>query len=68
MLLENAVCSAIMERSINGFWSFIQADEQTTPRKRTFRKFTYRGIDLEQLLDLSSEQVISDMIPNNAEK
>ncbi|KAF1804360.1 putative ribosomal protein S15 [Mucor lusitanicus] len=32
------------------------ADEQTTPRKRTFRKFTYRGIDLEQLLDLSSEQ------------
>ncbi|GAA5813770.1 hypothetical protein MFLAVUS_007257 [Mucor flavus] len=32
------------------------ADEQTTPRKRTFRKFTYRGIDLDQLLDLSSEQ------------
>ncbi|OBZ88724.1 40S ribosomal protein S15, partial [Choanephora cucurbitarum] len=33
----------------------LSADEQT-PRKRTFRKFTYRGIDLEQLLDLSSEQ------------
>ncbi|KAG2205974.1 hypothetical protein INT47_005292 [Mucor saturninus] len=32
------------------------ADEQTTPRKRTFRKFTYRGIDLDALLDLSSEQ------------
>ncbi|KAI9486155.1 MAG: ribosomal protein S19-domain-containing protein [Benjaminiella poitrasii] len=32
------------------------ADEQATQRKRTFRKFTYRGIDLEQLLDLSSEQ------------
>ncbi|KAI9317490.1 ribosomal protein S19-domain-containing protein [Dichotomocladium elegans] len=30
--------------------------EQTTQRKRTFRKFTYRGIDLDQLLDLSSEQ------------
>ncbi|KAF1803383.1 ribosomal protein S19-domain-containing protein [Mucor lusitanicus] len=36
--------------------AFLPADEQTTPRKRTFRKFTYRGIDLEQLLDLSSEQ------------
>ncbi|CAO3609140.1 unnamed protein product [Cunninghamella echinulata] len=26
------------------------------PRKRTFRKFSYRGVDLDQLLDLSSEQ------------
>ncbi|KAI9502918.1 ribosomal protein S15 [Coemansia spiralis] len=25
-------------------------------RKRTFRKFSYRGVDLEQLLDVSSEQ------------
>ncbi|CEP15156.1 hypothetical protein [Parasitella parasitica] len=40
----------------NGANSTMQADEQTTPRKRTFRKFTYRGIDLDQLLDLSSEQ------------
>ncbi|KAI7858333.1 40S ribosomal protein S15 [Circinella umbellata] len=30
--------------------------EQQTSRKRTFRKFTYRGVDLDQLLDLSSEQ------------
>ncbi|KAF3086646.1 ribosomal protein S15 [Orbilia oligospora] len=26
-------------------------------RKRAFRKFSYRGIDLEQLLDLTSEQL-----------
>ena len=35
------------------------ADAITTEikRKRAFRKFTYRGIDLDQLLDLSSEQL-----------
>merc|ERR1711974_233214 len=27
-------------------------------KKRTFRKFTYRGIDLEKLLDLTSEQLV----------
>merc|ERR1712137_1079227 len=30
--------------------------DQQSSRKRTFRKFTYRGVELEQLLDLSSEQ------------
>ncbi|KAI9490239.1 ribosomal protein S19-domain-containing protein [Zychaea mexicana] len=44
------------------FWQrigkpLVEADQQqTTQRKRTFRKFTYRGVDLDQLLDLSSEQ------------
>ncbi|OAJ41105.1 hypothetical protein BDEG_24751 [Batrachochytrium dendrobatidis JEL423] len=28
-------------------------------KKRSFRKFSYRGVDLEQLLDLSSEQPLS---------
>ncbi|KAL0073707.1 putative ribosomal protein S15 [Phycomyces blakesleeanus] len=37
----------------------ITKQEQTNLRKRTFRKFTYRGIDLEQLLDLSSEQFMA---------
>ncbi|KAJ3039213.1 ribosomal protein S15 [Rhizophlyctis rosea] len=27
-------------------------------RQRTFRKFAYRGVDLDQLLDLSSEQLM----------
>ncbi|KAI8851441.1 ribosomal protein S19-domain-containing protein [Chytridium lagenaria] len=26
--------------------------------KRTFKKYTYRGVDLEQLLDMSSEQLV----------
>ena len=27
-------------------------------KKRTFRKFTYCGVDLEQLLDMSYEQLV----------
>ncbi|CAF1678144.1 unnamed protein product, partial [Adineta ricciae] len=27
-------------------------------KKRTFRKFTYRGVDLDQLLDLNTEQLM----------
>merc|ERR1711976_273974 len=27
-------------------------------KKRTFRKYTYRGVDLDQLLDLSHEQLM----------
>lgn len=39
------------------------ADVATTaPRKRTFRKFSYRGVDLDALLDLSSEQLM-ELVP-----
>merc|ERR1712237_73934 len=27
-------------------------------KKRTFRKFTYRGVDLDQLLDMNNEQLV----------
>ena len=27
-------------------------------KKRTFRKFTYRGVDLEQLLDLNTDELV----------
>ncbi|KAJ2704748.1 ribosomal protein S15 [Coemansia sp. IMI 203386] len=30
--------------------------DATAHKKRTFRKFSYRGVDLEQLLDISSEE------------
>ncbi|KAJ1825624.1 ribosomal protein S15, partial [Coemansia sp. RSA 2708] len=30
--------------------------DTTTHRRRTFRKFTFRGVDLEQLLDVPSEE------------
>nr|CAB3265752.1 40S ribosomal protein S15-like [Phallusia mammillata] len=28
------------------------------PKRRTFRKFSYRGVDLDQLLDMSREQLM----------
>merc|ERR1712001_157735 len=37
------------------------ADEQDAAelkKKRTFRKFTYRGVDLDQLLDMNNEQLM----------
>jgi hypothetical protein len=37
------------------------AEEQAAlelKKKRTFRKFTYRGIDLDNLLDLTPEQLV----------
>lgn len=50
-----------MKKTVNAnqrLYFYLQADQEQTPQKRrTFRKFSYRGVDLEQLLDLSSEQV-----------
>ncbi|KAJ3208836.1 ribosomal protein S15 [Entophlyctis luteolus] len=34
-----------------------EIDAETLKKNRSFRKFSYRGVDLEQLLDLSSEQL-----------
>lgn len=31
--------------------------EEHVRKKRTFRKFTYRGVDLDQLLDMPNEQL-----------
>ena len=28
------------------------------PKRRTFRKFTFRGIDLEQLLDMNTDELV----------
>lgn len=33
------------------------APEEQVRKKRTFRKFTYRGVDLDQLLDMPNEQL-----------
>ncbi|KAG5315828.1 RS15 protein, partial [Acromyrmex charruanus] len=38
----------------------LQADE-TQKKKRTFRKFTFRGVDLDQLLDMPNEQLMDLM-------
>ncbi|XP_044541276.1 LOW QUALITY PROTEIN: 40S ribosomal protein S15 [Gracilinanus agilis] len=45
----------------NGSGLFLRADkmaEVEQKKKRTFRKFTYRGVDLDQLLDMSYEQLM----------
>merc|ERR1711872_780466 len=34
------------------------ADAAEMKKKRTFRKFTYRGVDLDQLLDFNQEQLM----------
>ena len=41
------------------------ADDQAAAdlkKKRTFRKFTYRGVDLDQLLDMNNEQLM-ELLP-----
>ena len=37
------------------------------PKRRTFRKFTYRGVDLEQLLDLGTEELV-ELLPARARR
>ncbi|CAG8762372.1 30728_t:CDS:2 [Gigaspora margarita] len=47
-----------------------QADEEVSTevkKKRTFKKFSYRGIDLDQLLDLNSEQ-LTDLVHARARR
>ncbi|XP_037400996.1 40S ribosomal protein S15 isoform X1 [Pygocentrus nattereri] len=39
------------------YYSYCTADVEQK-KKRTFRKFTYRGVDLDQLLDMSYEQLM----------
>ena len=33
------------------------SESEAPKRKRTFRKFSYRGVDLDQLLELSTDSV-----------
>ncbi|KAL3223654.1 hypothetical protein MRX96_027240 [Rhipicephalus microplus] len=35
--------------------------QELAKKKRTFRKYTYRGVDLDQLLDMSSTQLMELM-------
>ena len=49
----------------------MQADDEEAAalelkKKRTFRKFTYRGIDLDNLLDLTPEQLVCLRAPRAA--
>ncbi|XP_076336337.1 ribosomal protein S15 [Tachypleus tridentatus] len=35
-----------------------EGEQVEVKKKRTFRKYTYRGVDLDQLLDMSTEQLM----------
>merc|ERR1712098_986407 len=43
------------------------AQEAMEKRKRAFRKYTYRGVDLDQLLDMSPEQLM-ELFPCRARR
>jgi small subunit ribosomal protein S15e len=34
------------------------AIDTEAPKKRTFRKFTFRGVDLEKLLELNTDELV----------
>jgi hypothetical protein len=36
----------------------LQADDGAQPKKRSFRKFSYRGVDLEHLLELKLDDLL----------
>ncbi|KAH8413744.1 hypothetical protein KR222_006198, partial [Zaprionus bogoriensis] len=38
-----------------------QQVDETLKKKRTFKKFTYRGVDLDQLLDMPNNQLVELM-------
>ncbi len=52
------LCGAFMSADF-----FLQADldpevGSVQPKKRTFKKFTFRGVDLDALLDMSSDELV----------
>ena len=36
----------------------IMAEAGEEPRRRTFRKYSYRGVDLDQLLDMNPDELV----------
>ena len=41
--------------------------DDAAKKPRTFRKFTYRGVDLDQLLDMSTDELV-DLFPARARR
>ncbi|TDG51623.1 hypothetical protein AWZ03_002083 [Drosophila navojoa] len=42
-------------------FAFTSQVDETLKKKRTFKKFTYRGVDLDQLLDMPNNQLVELM-------
>ena len=45
----------------------IMADDAAGKGRRTFRKFSYRGVDLDQLLDMSTDELV-ELFPARARR
>ena len=43
------------------------ADDAAGKGRRTFRKFSYRGVDLDQLLDMSTDELV-ELFPARARR
>merc|ERR1712071_535937 len=43
------------------YYTMADVTEEVQKKKRTFRKFTFRGVDLDQLLDMSMDQLLEMM-------
>merc|ERR1712231_21612 len=43
------------------YYTMADVTEEVQKKKRTFRKFTFRGVDLDQLLDTSMDQLLEMM-------
>ena len=59
----SVACFAVAVRGEERVVKFIfstqdEAAAQQLKKRRTFRKFTYRGVDLDQLLDMNYEQLM----------
>lgn len=55
--LQNQWISIKSTKLINSIILQFKAGDDQVRKKRTFRKFTYRGVDLDQLLDMPNEQL-----------
>lgn len=54
--LDRPLSTAFAAVTASGQTSGTMADDAA--KKRTFRKFTFRGVDLDQLLDMNSDELI----------
>jgi len=45
---------------VGGFQADVEADVAAAgqPKKRTFKKFSFRGVDLDALLDMSTDELV----------
>ncbi|KAF8762281.1 hypothetical protein HU200_009634 [Digitaria exilis] len=56
-----AVCCSAPSGREEGGWADVDVEPEVAagaPKKRTFRKYSYRGVDLDALLDMSTDDLV----------